>query len=66
MKNDHIQWRTYKGLAGDLQTLLIGNLYGHELSRLYNDFSPFQLSFKRAKRKITKEFKSLTKELDLS
>lgn len=57
MRKDHIQWRTYKGEAGDLQTLLIGNLYGFELSELYNDFSLFQLSFKRAKRKITKEFK---------
>jgi hypothetical protein len=63
MDKEHIQWRTYKGLAGDLQTLLIGNLYGHECSRLYNDFSPFQLSFKIAKRKITKEFKTLTKEI---
>jgi hypothetical protein len=66
MKNDHIQWRTYKGLAGDLQTMLTGNLYGHELSRLYNDFSPFQLSFKMAKRKITKEFKTLTNDMNLS
>jgi len=63
MQTEHIQWRTYKGVAGDLQTLLIGNLYGHEYSRLYNDFSPFQLSFKIAKRKITKEFKILTSDI---
>ena len=63
MRTDHIQWRTYKGLAGDLQTLLIGNYYGHEFSELYNDFSPFQLSFKRAKRRIVRDFKILTEQI---
>lgn len=63
MREEHIQWRTYKGVAGDLQTLLIGNLYGQEFSELYNDFSPFQLSFKIKKRKIIKNFKILTGEI---
>lgn len=63
MKEEHIQWRTYKGVAGDLQTMLVGNLYGHEFRELYNDFSPFQLSFKRKKRKITKKFKTLTSDI---
>lgn len=64
MKKDHIQWRTYRGEAGDLQTLLIGNLYGQEFSCLYNIFSPFQISFKRAKRKITRKFKIYVSKLD--
>ena len=63
MKEDHIQWYTYKGEAGDLQTMLVGNLYGQKFYQLYNDFSPFQLSFKLAKRKITKKFKVLTSEI---
>lgn len=60
MREDHIQWRTYKGEAGDLQTMLVGNLYGHQFYELFNDYSPFQMSFKRAKRKIIKNFKILT------
>jgi len=60
MRTDHIEWRTYKGEAGDLQTMLTGNLYGHEFSQLYNDYSPFQMSYKRAKKRITKKFKILT------
>jgi len=63
MRADHIEWRTYKGEAGDLQTMLIGDLYGHKFYELYNDFSPLQLSFKRAKRKITKKFRILTSEI---
>ena len=56
MREDHIQWRTYKGVAGVLQSLLIGNLYGQEYHELYNDFSWFNLSYKRTKRKITKNY----------
>lgn len=63
LRKDQIEWRTYKGEAGDLQSLLIGNLYGHEFSCLYNDYSPFQISFKRIKRKITGKFKILISEI---
>lgn len=49
-----ISWRTYKGEAGDLQTMLIGEYNGVVFSDLYNDNSLFNWSFLRAKRRILK------------
>lgn len=48
-----INWRTYKGLAGDLQTMLVGEYNGVVFSELYDDFSIFNFSMRRTKRKIT-------------
>ncbi len=61
MEDQEIQWRTYKGEAGDLQTLLIGEINGIRFSCLYNDFSWFNWSMKRAKRKITKAINLMDK-----
>ena len=58
-----IKWRTYKGTAGDLQTLLMGEYKGHEESRLYFDFSPFDISLRLAKRRIERFFKILFGEI---
>ena len=54
-----IKWRTYKGLAGDLQTLLIGTYENVSFSRLFFDTSLFDWSLKRAKRKIISAIKIL-------
>lgn len=54
-----IKWRTYKGLAGDLQTMLVGEYNGISFSELYNDLSLFNWSFKRKKRIIIKAIQML-------
>lgn len=54
-----IKWRIYKGEAGDLHTLLIGEYIGIEFSQLYNEDSFFNISLRNAKRKITNAIKLL-------
>lgn len=54
MENNEIKWRTFKGTSGDLQSLLIGEYNGISFSELFTDSSPFNISFKITKRKITK------------
>lgn len=55
-----VTFRTYCGLAGDQQELLILETNtGIQLSRLYNRASFKNFNQKRAKRKLQKELKSL-------
>lgn len=55
-------FRTYRGLAGDLQELLIARSEsGHEVSRLIPRVGWFRYRImKRAKRKLLKELELLT------
>lgn len=58
-----IKWRIYRGLAGDPYLLLTG--YINEditFCELYNSLSIFNLSYKKAKRKIEKQIKNAIKE----
>jgi hypothetical protein len=56
-----VTFRTYCGLAGDLQELLIlETSTGIKLSRLYNRASFKSFNQKRAKRKLQRELKNLT------
>jgi len=53
-----VNFRTYRGLAGDLQTLLIGEVPNDIECRLFTDGS--LLSLRYAKRKILKAFELKT------
>ena len=54
-----IKWRTYKGLAGDLQSLLIAEYNDIEFGELFTDDTIFNYSFKLARRKLIKAIKLL-------
>jgi hypothetical protein len=54
-----IKWRTYKGEAGDLETMLVGEYNGITFSHSYQDTSFFNLSFWYTKRQIVKTIKLL-------
>lgn len=54
IRPEDIVWRTYKGTAGDLQSLLIGDYNGIKFSMLFTDSSAFDWSYKRAKKRIIK------------
>jgi len=57
-----VTFRTYCGLAGDLEELLIlETSTGIRLSRLYNRAFFKNFNQKRAKRKLLREFRNLTK-----
>ena len=51
-----IRWREYKGQAGDLQTMLVGEYNGISFSDLYTDSFIFQFNFSKwlTRRRILK------------
>jgi hypothetical protein len=59
INNMNIKFRTYRGEAGDLHTLLIGEFNDVSFSELFYEDSFLNYSYILSKRKIEKQIKKL-------